>query len=201
VRALYPIVLAAGEGRRLGGPKALALLDGRTFLERVLAACRAAALREALVVVGAESERVLGAIPPVFPVRYVLNPDWPKGQTSSIQRGLEALPEDAEGFLLWPVDVPVVPASAVDAGLKAFEPGRSAIVALSDGRRRGHPVLFDASYREAFLALRPEDPAHRVIRGHEAAVRYVLVDHPGPFLDIDRPEDLERARRLVRGSA
>ena len=39
------VILAAGESRRYGSPKQLALLEGRTLLEHVLEAARAAGLR------------------------------------------------------------------------------------------------------------------------------------------------------------
>jgi nicotine blue oxidoreductase len=80
------IVLAAGEGRRAGGVKALLELGGRTFLDRVVTAVRGAGCEPVIVVGGADSARVeaearrLGA-------GFVLNEQWRDGQFSSLKAG------------------------------------------------------------------------------------------------------------------
>src|SRR6478609_2066427 len=49
------VVLAAGAGRRFGGPKQLHLIDGTTMLERVLTAVERSGIATRLVVLGARA--------------------------------------------------------------------------------------------------------------------------------------------------
>src|SRR5512136_1638841 len=102
------IVLAAGEGRRMGGPKALLRLGETTFLAR---ACRLLArpgVASVVAVLGAEAERVRaeGGLP--ADVAVVVNEGWRDGMLSSVWRGLDAAEAGgAEAVLLHPVDHPL----------------------------------------------------------------------------------------------
>ena len=52
------IVLAAGAGRRFGGAKLLATLDGRPILQHVLDTIAGADLGDVIVVLGADADAV-----------------------------------------------------------------------------------------------------------------------------------------------
>ena len=78
------ILLAAGEGSRLGRPKALVELGGRTLAERGVALLRDGGADPVLVVTGAVPVSLAG-------VRTVDNPDWRTGMGSSLTAGLRAL--------------------------------------------------------------------------------------------------------------
>src|SRR5580704_975734 len=117
------VVLAAGEGTRLGGV-AKALLGGdRPFLARIVATAREVGTREVVVVVAppygdavAAAARELGATP-------VWNPEPARGMASSIALGFAALDADAVGDAdaawLWPVDHPAVQAGTLRALIAA----------------------------------------------------------------------------------
>src|SRR6185503_1697115 len=95
---------AAGEGRRMGLPKALLRYRGAESFLAHLAAVFSEASCEVMAVVGAEAERVQAAHPGL---RAVLNPHWPEGQLSSVHAGLKAaLQAGAELIVVHPVDMP-----------------------------------------------------------------------------------------------
>ena len=101
---LAALILAAGESKRMGTPKALLQHEGHTFLERLLDAARHPKIGITRVVLGCHSERVLAKVQ-LEPATVVLNPEWKKGQLSSIQAVLKALPSgDTEGVILFLVD-------------------------------------------------------------------------------------------------
>ncbi|MET0556313.1 MAG: nucleotidyltransferase family protein [Vicinamibacteria bacterium] len=182
------VVLAAGEGRRMGGPKALVRLQGTTFVERCVETMRRPGVTEVLVVVGPLRERVAALLPGVT---CVPNPRAADGMLGSILCGLEAAEERAAGaVLLHPVDHPLVDAATVDRVVQALVNGARIAVPSRDGRR-GHPGGFG---RAAWPALREAPPS----RG----ARAVLADHPdwivhvegddGSVAGIDTPEDYAR---------
>ena len=82
------LVLAAGAGRRFGGPKALVELDGERLVDRMVRVLRAGGCQPLVVVAGAVPLAVSGAT-------VVDNPDWRTGMGSSLRSGLAALPDQA----------------------------------------------------------------------------------------------------------
>lgn len=189
---LEAILLAAGESRRMGYPKPLLRLNSRTFIEILVAAILQSVTR-LIVVVGAHAGAVRGAIPDDPRIAVVENPNYLRGQLSSIKAALAQVRPDAAGALIHLTDHPMVRAETFAAVIDGYRRiGRPIAIARYRGRR-GHPVLFS---RELFgeLAAAPEDQGARVVvDASPARVSYVDVDDPGVLTDLDTPEDLERA--------
>lgn len=191
--AIRSVVLAAGEGRRMGRNKGLVLLRGKPLINRVLDAVAASRVDGAIVVTGSEGD-LLRPIVEACDATAVANPSWRDGQTSSLRCGIAALPTDTEAFLIHPVDHALITARDLDALVEAWEESRDpAMIARPVcGDVYGHPVLFGAAYRDAFLALPADAPGHTVYRAHRDDVVLVPVDNPNIGTDLDTPEELAR---------
>jgi len=133
------VVLAAGESRRLGTPKALAVLGGRTVLERLLEAGRAAAGAAPLVVVGAHARQLRRSAPP--DVELVENADWRAGRTGGLRLAVARRP--GLDLVIAPVDVPLVPAGVFEALVaewgRAGRPPRGWLAPAASAPGRGGP--------------------------------------------------------------
>jgi len=190
------VVLAAGASSRMGRPKALLDFDGTPCVARVLAACQSGGAAEIVLVTspaGAEV-RALGA-----GAIDAINEHPERGMLSSLQAGLRRLPAMA-GFLIFPVDFPLVPAPEVRRLIDAFG-ARSAgqrIFVPSYDRRRGHPVLVESGLAVEFLALPPESTARAVMSAHEHEIAYVQAADDRVLMDMDTPEDYERCLERSR---
>jgi len=186
------ILLAAGESRRMGYPKALLKVGEETFVAR-LAAAMLTVVTRLTVVVGAHVDRVRPAIPADPRIKVVENPVWVRGQLSSIKAGIRALPPDASATLVHLTDHPMVKAATFAAVVEAYRRSRKPIVIARHEGHRGHPVLFDRCIFAELLDA-PEDQGARVVVNADAArVVYTDVYDPGILLDLDTPEDLARA--------
>lgn len=191
------IVLAAGASTRMGRPKPLLPLGGgdETFLSRILKTLREADVDDLLVVVGHDGASIRASLKPFgFSVRVVENPDYSRGQLSSLQAGLLAADRPGvRGVLVTLVDLPLVSSSTVRAVLEAYSRHPTvAIVRPVNGDRHGHPVVFD---RQLFDELRTGDPAvgaKPIVNAHRDAVLGVPVTDEGAFVDIDTHGDYER---------
>lgn len=199
-----PIVLAAGAGTRLGGPKAVRPVRGQPMLERVLACAAEAGLPTAVVVAGADVagvEAIAAAGDGPRP-QVVAHAGWAAGRSGSLAAGLRALAPDDAAWLLWPVDVCLVGPELVRALLRAREAHPTAQAWIpSHGGRRGHPALFARAQAAAFLGLTPDQPAREVVRALAARPgALVHVDAPDAacLIDIDTPQDLARAEEWLR---
>lgn len=140
------VILAAGLGQRMGGPKALLALGPTVTALDALAHTVGLAGFTPLVVLGAEADRVRAAHPALS---TVLNPAWQDGQWSSVRVGLRAaLAQNAGQLFVHPVDTPRV-------ALTTFQTLASSQLpcAVPHARRTdGHPVLLDGNAARAVLA-------------------------------------------------
>jgi molybdenum cofactor cytidylyltransferase len=180
------IILAAGESRRMGFPKALLRYRDETFLDTLIGLF-AARCRPVIVVLGAHNDRIRERT--IRPANFVINPDYQRGQTSSMQCGLRAVPPDAEGVLFTLVDHPAVAPATLDALLAEPTPQVSGAYPLlrvpRHAGRRGHPIWFSRDLIAEFLALPENGAAREVVRSHAEQTEFLDVDDAGILADID----------------
>jgi molybdenum cofactor cytidylyltransferase len=189
---IYGILLAAGESRRMGYPKPLLKVGDETFVAH-LAAVMLTVVERLTIVVGAHADRVRPAIPTDSRIQVVDNPNWNRGQLSSIKAGLHALPPDASAAMIHLTDHPTVKAETFAAVANAYRHSKKPIVIARHDGHRGHPVLFDRALFPELLDA-PEDQGARVVVNADASrIVYVDVADPGILLDLDTPEELIRA--------
>ncbi len=186
------ILLAAGEGRRIGGPKALLRIGGETFLARCSRLLLRPGLERLVVVLGHEAERVcaFGGLPPA--ALRVVNAGYREGgMLSSILRGLDAAEAiGAEAALIHPVDHPLVTELTVARVLEALAAG-AAIAAPACAGRRGHPGGFARSTWPLLRKAPAQQGARAVLRSHAELIVHVDGD-AGSIAGIDTRADYER---------
>jgi len=181
------LLLAAGQGSRMGTPKALVRgADGVPWLVSARAALVEGGCDRVVVVLGAEAQdaaALLDGDP------YVVASDWSDGMAASLGAGLAAAEDgDDEAVLIHLVDLPDVGADVVRRILR--HAGADALVRAGYDGRPGHPVLIG---RRHWLGLADD------LAGDEGARRYL--DRHGSTLvecadlatghDIDTPEGHE----------
>jgi nicotine blue oxidoreductase len=183
------LLLAAGEGRRFGRPKALVEFNGERLVDRGVRMLREAGCGPVVVVMGAAPIEVIGAV--VIP-----NPDWSSGMGSSLRTGLAALPPGCPATVIALVDQPLVTAAAVRRLTEAYGKGASAAVCTYCGLPR-NPVLIAAEHFDAVSDAAVGDAGARAfLRAHPDLVTPVPCDDVASPDDIDTPEDLDSIRRL-----
>ena len=179
------LLLAAGEGRRLGlGPKALLRYRGRPLIEHAVSVLRTGGCERVVVVLGAGADDV-AAQADLAGCTVERNPDWASGMGSSLRVGLAALPPVAPAALVALVDTPGVTPEAVARLLAAHRSGAQLAAAAYAGRR-GHPVLIGAGHwPEASAGAVGDAGARTLLRDHAAEL--VLVE----CADIAVPDDID----------
>ena len=191
-RYLEGIILAAGESRRMGYPKPLLEIGGRTFIEQI-AQTMLAVVPRLVIVLGAHRERVRAAIPRDARITIVENPEYTRGQLSSLKIGLGALQPDSSGAVVHLGDHPMVRAETFRMIVDSYDRTGMPIVIARHDRRRGHPVIFDRTVFAELLSAPEEEGARHVVNADPSRVAYVDLDDPGINLDLDTPADLKRA--------
>ncbi len=186
------VALAAGASTRMGTQKLLLPLGNEPLVRRAARQLLDAGFAEVLVIVGSEHEKVLAALAGL-PIRHAINADYATGMGSSFRTAVEHLDEsDAAMFAL--ADQPFVTAKEYRAVLDAYRQHAPAIVSVRYGNVTAPPQLFS---RALFPELaRLEDGARPVLERHRDQM--FVIDFPVELLlDIDTPEDYERARNRL----
>jgi CTP:molybdopterin cytidylyltransferase MocA len=184
------ILLAAGQGKRLGQPKALVEFGGTTLAERGVALLRDGGAAPVVVVTGAVAIDVPGVL-------AVHNPRWRSGMGSSLATGLAAVPGSSSAAVIALVDQPLVGPEAVRRLIAAHAAGATVAVAAYDGQPR-NPVLLDRAHWAAVTALAAGDSGARpFLRAHPELVTRVECGDTGRPDDVDTRPDLERLAGLL----
>jgi molybdenum cofactor cytidylyltransferase len=187
------IVLAAGRSQRMGKPKPLLEIDGRTFLERAITTLLSGGCAPVIVVLSrSESAQAMREIAESAGAQPVENPNLESEPIDSLRIGLDAAPREARAAAVLPVDHPVVRGATVAVLLGAFESQGSIIVRPVFADRAGHPILLGRSIWDELAGPDLPEGMRTVVRRHAAEINDVTVNDPGVRTNIDTPDDYER---------
>lgn len=182
------MVLGAGMSRRYGGPKQLALLDGRTLLEHAIEGARRGGLGPVVAVVPVWLPRPASVVAP--DVTWVRNPFPERGMSLSLRLGFWALPKHAEAAVILLADQPRVPAATLAAVLAAR--GSRPVVASEANAVLAPPVLLERSHFHLVAPLRGDAGLREWLAANPGLVQAVPVGSHPP--GVDTPDDLDRLR-------
>jgi CTP:molybdopterin cytidylyltransferase MocA len=180
------LVLAAGEGRRYGMPKALVPYRGRLFVESTVDRLRAAGCATVYVVAGAGIDQVRAV--DLGGATVVENPDWPTGMGSSLRAGIRALHGEI-AVAVMTVDLPGVTAAAIERVIAGATP--TTLAAATYHGKRGHPVLIGRDHWQGVHDSAEGDQGARAyLKRHD--VTEIPCEDVADGHDVDHPADLPR---------
>jgi molybdenum cofactor cytidylyltransferase len=191
---LAAVVLAAGRSSRMGRPKQLESVDGEPMVIRSARIALQSDAQRVLVVTGAYAAEVSQCLAELRQqaagrLQLVHNPDWEKGQSSSVHAALRALPRYIGAAIFMPVDQPYVPPALLRRLQRRWQQGAALAAPAVEGSPRGAPALFDRSLWPALFDLGGDVGGRSLLQAHRADLATVAV--PAAYLrDIDTPEDL-----------
>jgi CTP:molybdopterin cytidylyltransferase MocA len=170
-------------------PKALLDWDGEPLIAYQARTLHEAGVNHVIVVLGAAAEAVR---PLVEGETVVVNEHWSKGRASSLRVGAGAVPDGASAVVVANVDQPR-PAGVIRRLLEEQAAG-ALITQPAHGGRRGHPIVLDGRLIPELREVHDETQGLRaVIQRHAEEVWVVPFDDEAVLLDINTPEDYERA--------
>ena len=195
---LYPrlhigaVLLAAGEGRRMGGvAKPLIKLQGVPLISRHLVALSGAGVDEVVVVTGYASHEIERQVHN-FPVTLAHNPEHADGQQGSVRIGLAALGGPFDAVFVMPSDQPLISAADLTELIGAFKKRPSGhVVVPMVGGQRGNPLLLDEIALERILASETRLACRHFIDNNPELVHVHETTNSHYITDLDTPDDLQ----------
>lgn len=186
------IVLAAGQSRRMGGRNKLLMeIDGVALVRRTASEILAGPVSEVVVVTGHDPEKVQQALHGLA-VRFVHNPKFAEGLSTSLKAGLNALPATTSGTIVCLGDMPNITVRHVSRLIAPFDPeeGREIGVPTHSGKR-GNPVLWGRRFFEEMREVSGDVGARHLIGANESLVYEVEFEDTGVLMDLDTPGQWE----------
>ncbi len=194
------IVLAAGESSRMGTPKALLRVGGKTFIRHIIDVLNSSEVEKIVVVLGANAEENRKELAGLD-VTVANNPNYTAGQLSSVLKGIETVePFSPDGILLQPVDNPMVNTEVINALVAKFSETSCPIALPTFKGKRGHPVLFSAKLFGELKNAPPDVGARSVVWSHAAEIVELETKDEGVICNIDTREDYENLQRNLHSA-
>jgi molybdenum cofactor cytidylyltransferase len=186
------VVLAAGASTRMGTQKLLLPLGNEPLVRRSVRQICDAGFDEVLVVLGHEHVKVLAALEGLA-IRHALNAAYETGMGSSFRTAVEHLTGSAAAMFAL-ADQPFVTTHEYRTLLDTYRGHAPAIVSVRYGEVMAPPHLFEREFFPELAQL--QHGARSVLQRHRDRTM-VLQFPPDLLVDIDTPEDYERAKSRV----
>lgn len=185
------VLLAAGASKRMGRPKQLLPVHGRTLVRHVAELVLRAPVSPVVVVVGADAKKIEPALAGL-PVQITLNPSWSEGLGSSLRVGVDAaleLDPKLQGLIVALADQPGLPPNHLEKLVSRFRQGGCSLVASQTGMNLVPPVLFGAEWFPRLRILTGDSGARDILRENRPDFgRVILPDNT----DLDTHEEYVR---------
>ena len=185
------VLLSAGESRRFGSPKALAVINNKSAIGVIQQTLLDSGLDEIFVVLGADRALIK---PHVFnhkKVQLVYNKNYKFGQTSSFQAGITSINKKAKGIMLFPVDCPFITSATLRCLIEVFNEQNPSVLVPIFNHRRGHPSIFNASLKKEIMLLPAERGINTLFDRH--APTLLEVHDSGILKTFNTPEELKQS--------
>ena len=191
------VLLAAGEGTRMGGvAKPLIRLQGVPLIKRLLVALSGVGIDEVVIVTGHAREAVEAQVQ-TFPVTLAHNAAHAEGQQGSVRLGLAALSGSFDAVLVVLADQPLIGTDDLTELISAFKkrPGGHVVVprVVVDGvAQRGNPIILDATAQAEILSGDAKLGCRHFIERNPALVHVHETTNARFVTDLDTLADVER---------
>ena len=186
------IILAAGEGKRIGTTKALLNWGNENLINYQINSLSHEGITEKIVVVGSESEKVKKSISK-NEIKIAENNNYLSGKTSSIKKGISYIGKDQNDILLMAVDQPRTEDlinKVVDFHIT--NPLDKKISMPYKEGHGGHPIIFSNLFLDDLSKIKEESFGIREIikNNSESIIRFKTTDFSSN-IDINTSEDYE----------
>lgn len=188
------IILAAGQGSRMGKTKQLLSFQGKTILEQVIDNALKSNLHQVIVVIGHDAHEIQRRID-LSCVEFVLNEDYEKGQSSSLKKGVAAASPECEAAMFLLADQPLVGGDIIDFMIQAFLQKNPPIAVPVCNNKRGNPVIIHRDLFPQLQTLTQDTGARVLFHKYQDKILRIEVEDDAVLFDVDTWEDYQKLQK------
>jgi molybdenum cofactor cytidylyltransferase len=198
------ILLGAGESKRMKANK-LSLPWGReTIFEHCFNVLLRSKAQEIIVILNPQNEGMKRefekkSASATKKVKVAFNPDYKRGMSTSIHKGLQIMDPRSEGILISLGDQPFLKTRTINVLLRSFRQGKGEIVVPSFQGTKGHPVVFHRKYEKELLRLKGDTGGKPILLKYSKQIETIPVRSEGVVKDIDTRQAYQKALRMRKG--
>jgi CTP:molybdopterin cytidylyltransferase MocA len=199
---VHAVLLAAGQGKRLGYPKAALQVGGKWMLPELVRNLRIGGASRVSLVLSSLALDTIADLGHPDADDEVIHAHPERGRTSSLQAALP-LVQPGHALLIHNCDIPLLRADVIHRLIQSWcktpSPHSTLARPVTAGGRGGHPLLVGSDLVAEIAAFAPDQPLRDLMRRHQNSILDVTIaDDPGPFLDVDTREQLELIESLLK---
>ena len=178
------IILAAGESKRMGKPKLMLPFGKVSMIEMVVTNTLHSAIDKTLVVLGANKPAIENLLQE-YPVEIVFNENYKRGMFSSVQLGIQAIPEISEAVMVLLGDQPMIGNTIMNQLIKTYKDSKKEIIVATFNKMRGHPILLGHKYVEIINNFPTEKSLKDILQEYSWDIEEMETGNPEILRDIE----------------
>lgn len=197
VLPITAIILAAGQGKRMGQVKQLMPIQGKPMIQHVVDRVISFPFARVVLVTGCAAEQVRSQIvidpSQVDRVKWVLNRDYEQGQHTSFMAGVSHCPKNHEGVMVFLADQPFIKEETITRLIEEVQhrSDLSCVIQPVFAEQPGHPVYLSRHVFAHMDKLKGDEGAKNLFALMDERI-LVGVNDSWVTRDIDTLEDYDR---------
>ena len=190
------IILAAGQSKRMKEKNKLLInINNKKMIENVIHSATKSNANNNILVLGHQNEKIQKYVN--NNITITINKEYKKGLSSSLKKGISALPEDCDGAIIILGDMPIITSNLINNLIKNFDPKNNKyIVAPTYNGKRGNPILIGRKYFPDILNLKGDKGAKNILNKNSKYINNIPQKNSFSLIDIDTHKDYEKFNKL-----
>jgi len=187
------IILAAGQSKRMKkNNKLLMKYKDQSILSHVITASSKSKATKTIIVLGHQNELIEKHINDLD-IIVANNSTYKKGLSSSLKKGISALPEDCDAAIIMLADMPKIKPELINNLIDNYDPlNNKCIVAPSYKGKRGNPILIGRKFFPDILNLQGDMGAKNILDKNSNNIYFIPQSDSSILIDIDTKNDYEK---------
>ena len=182
---------------RFGSPKALADIYGTSVIGHLQKVLIDSKVHDIVIVLGDHREKIRPHLLNHKKIKVVYNKDYKLGQTSSLKAGLQSISRQACGFMLLPVDFPLIKRETIDELVREFCANKHRILIPAHHDKRGHPPIFNIALKDTVMNMSNDVGVNTLEHQRESETFLYAVADPGVVSTFNTPKEFEELKTLL----
>ena len=190
------IILAAGQSKRMKEKNKLLInIDNKKMIESIVNSAIKSNASNNIIVLGHQNKKIEKYISK--DITIIINEEYKKGLSTSLKKGVSALPEECDAAIIILGDMPKITSDLINSLIKNFDPKNNKYIAAPTyNGKRGNPILVGRKYFPDILNLKGDKGAKNILDKNSKYINNVPQKDSFSLIDIDTQKDYEKFNNL-----